>query len=123
MRLKDDIDTKKLKGIFRAYPLLDDNKKILWPQKFKNDAAIKKLHNSIADEDSWNREYLLKIQPTETHKIICFGKNDLLYLHMMKLQEPEEKKRFAVKRLGQLRGYSISAPTIDTKQKNEFVFV
>ena len=58
MRLKDAIEENRLEGIFRAYPLLDDHGKILWPSKFPNAESLKKLFEKIT-EATWKREYLL----------------------------------------------------------------
>ena len=61
MRLKKMIDDNKLKGIFRAYPLIDDEDTILWPSKFPNLKAVEDLKRTIGFESAWYREYLLKI--------------------------------------------------------------
>ena len=59
MRLRSQIEAKEIKGVFRAYPLLDDNNKSLWPGKFPDKREVEKLRNEIADEAVWRREYLL----------------------------------------------------------------
>jgi hypothetical protein len=63
LRLKKDIDSGKSKGIFRAYPLLDDNKEILWPGRYESMEAIEELKKSISDEGVWKRDYLLEYRP------------------------------------------------------------
>ena len=50
VKLKEQIKEKKMNGIFRAYPLLDDNEKIMWLEKFKTMANIGKLKKTISDE-------------------------------------------------------------------------
>lgn len=60
MRLKEDIAQDKLKGIFRFYPLLDDNNRILWQEKFKDMNDIKKLRAKFSSK-TWRREYLLTL--------------------------------------------------------------
>lgn len=59
LRLRDDILNGKTKGIFRAYPLIDDQGKNLWPGRFKNRKAVLKLRERLSLE-TWIREYLLK---------------------------------------------------------------
>ena len=61
MRLKKLIDEGKLTGIFRAYPLIDDNDNILWPGKFPSMKEIEDLKKTVGSEKSWQREYLLRI--------------------------------------------------------------
>ncbi len=63
MRLKKLILDKKLKGIYREFPLYDDNKKILWKEKFKTWENIVKFEKSIPSEEDFLREYRLKIVP------------------------------------------------------------
>lgn len=59
INLKKDIDEKKIEGIFRAYPLLDDERRILWPEKFPDLEVIKNLKKRFAS-GTWKREFLLK---------------------------------------------------------------
>lgn len=60
-RLHKNIEEERLKGIFRAYPLLDDAGNVLWPDKYPDEAAIKRQRMTVASESSWQREYLLRI--------------------------------------------------------------
>ena len=106
MRLKEDIDTNKIDGTFRAYPILDDNNKILWPEKFRTQQDIKQLKISIADETVWHNEYLLI--PTRfrmTHLI------DALKNHKTVPADHENNKKIT-KRVFDNNGYKIGAPTI-----------
>lgn len=59
-RLKEQIHNNPKQGIYREYPLLQDDK-CLWPAKFKTEEDIEKLKNSVFDDVAWNREYLLRI--------------------------------------------------------------
>ncbi len=64
MKLKDYADKNPKKSIFRAYPIVDKEGRILWPQKFN-----KKKINSFSEtvtRSVWEREYLLKIIPEIT---------------------------------------------------------
>lgn len=61
MRIKQHIAENKMAGVYREYPLLDVNNKILWPGLYPDRRAIEVKRRSIADEAAWHREYLLKI--------------------------------------------------------------
>jgi hypothetical protein len=76
VRLQDDIDAKRIAGVFRAYPLLDDNGRILWPGKFRDEDAIKSLETSVSDRNVWLREYLLQIGPEITYIVTIFSRKD-----------------------------------------------
>ena len=69
MRLKEKIDRKEIDGIFRAYPLLDDNCKILWQEKYPDLDTIRVIKKRF-DKDVWMREFLLKISGSGT-PIFC----------------------------------------------------
>lgn len=59
MRLKQSIQAGKRDGIYREYPLLDENSGCLWQGKYSSKQAIKRLKNSLTEID-YAREYLLK---------------------------------------------------------------
>jgi predicted phage terminase large subunit-like protein len=59
MRLKQSILSGKRDGVYREYPLLDENGDCLWPGKYPNRKMIKRLENSLTEID-YAREYLLK---------------------------------------------------------------
>lgn len=61
LRLKLQIIKGKRSGIYREFPLLDDEGNILWKGKYPNEEAIEKQKTKIGDEFAWQREYLLKI--------------------------------------------------------------
>ncbi len=65
MRLGKDIREKKLDGEFRAYPLLDENNKIIWSGKYPTMADIEDERRKVGNDIAWKREYLLKIIPDE----------------------------------------------------------
>lgn len=69
MRLKGRIERKEFSGEFRAFPLLDEKDKCLWPGKFPNGESIKNEKKRIGKESSWQREYMLNIV-TSTDRII-----------------------------------------------------
>ncbi|MFH1422060.1 MAG: hypothetical protein ABIH42_05040, partial [Planctomycetota bacterium] len=52
-------------GIYRAYPLIDEGGKILWPGKYPDQKAIDEEKRRSGNEFTWQREYLLRIIPDE----------------------------------------------------------
>lgn len=68
MRLKERIDKGQIDGIFRAWPVMD-GRKILWPGKYPDQAAITKQKREVANKVSWEREYMLRIIPDEDQVI------------------------------------------------------
>lgn len=61
MRLKEGIEEGRHSGLYRAYPLLDDNERCLWPGKYPDNESVERLKKIVGDEVSWYREYLLRI--------------------------------------------------------------
>jgi len=61
MRLKKEIEEGKGKGIFKSYPLIDDDGKCLWPGKYPTEKDIEAEKAKLNDDIAWSREYLLKI--------------------------------------------------------------
>lgn len=59
MRLKSDIENNRQDGIFRAYPIIDTDRQILWPEKYKDIEEIKKLYKRFPLA-IWAREFVLK---------------------------------------------------------------
>ena len=60
MRLKESINSGKMDGVYREYPLLDKNDNIAWPGKYPSMMHIETKRRQVADESAWYREYLLK---------------------------------------------------------------
>lgn len=63
MRLKNEMESDARMGIFRQYPLLDEDNgnKIAWPGKYKDMTAIEQEKLKIGNIYVWYREYLLRI--------------------------------------------------------------
>jgi hypothetical protein len=59
LRLRLEILTGKIQGIFRAYPLIDDRGKNLWESRYPNRKAVLALRTRVS-LGIWIREYLLK---------------------------------------------------------------
>ena len=57
MKLRENIIERKTSGIFRAYPLLDDDGKNLWTEKFPN-STTNQMRSKLSEE-AWVEEYLL----------------------------------------------------------------
>jgi len=69
MRIKDEIAQGKAKGIFKEYPLLDKDGVCLWSGKYQNEKDIEDEKLKISSEISWQREYLLRIIPSDDQVI------------------------------------------------------
>ena len=69
MRLKTKIESKEVRGLFRWYPLVDDDGHCLWPGKFDNEEKIEDLRRSVANELAWQQEYLLRIVSDSTRVV------------------------------------------------------
>lgn len=64
-RLQKNIEEKNMSGIYRSYPLLDENGKCAWPGKFPDQDAIEMEKTKGITEIAWQREYLLRVIPDE----------------------------------------------------------
>lgn len=69
MRIKDEIAQGRTQGVFKQYPLLDENDNCLWPGKYPTPEEIEEEKLKIASEISWQREYLLRIIPSDDQVI------------------------------------------------------
>lgn len=66
-KLRNDIDQGKIKGRALFVPLITQDKKIMWLEKFPSLADIYQLKALIADEITWLREYELRIVADHDH--------------------------------------------------------
>ena len=69
MRIKEEIGKGKTKGVFKEYPLIDKNEVCLWQGKYKTLADLEEEKMKVSSDVSWQREYLLRIIPTEDQVI------------------------------------------------------
>ncbi len=69
MRLKDGIEKGILNGVYREYPLVGADEKIVWPGKFPDMAAVEELKRTIGNESAFQREYLLRIVTSDDQVI------------------------------------------------------
>lgn len=69
MRIKDEIAQGRTQGVFKQYPLLDEHDNCLWPGKYPTAKEIEEEKLKIASEISWQREYLLRIIPSDDQVI------------------------------------------------------
>ncbi len=69
MKLKNDVAIGSLDGEYREFPLVDDNNNILWPGKYPTMEDIGMEKKKIGNEISWQREYLLRIIPSDDQVI------------------------------------------------------
>lgn len=68
MRIKEDVESHRIDGIFRAYPLLRDGE-ILWPGKYASLDDVEYEKRKAGNEFAWEREYMLRIVPDEDQAI------------------------------------------------------
>lgn len=61
MRLKHNIENESMKGTFCSYPLINQDKRISWPEKFPTEESVNELKSKIGSEAAWYREFLLRI--------------------------------------------------------------
>jgi len=59
-RLEKHIDKGENFGKYRSYPIIDDEKKILWVERYPDLESIEKIKRMIPSDLSWNQEFLLK---------------------------------------------------------------
>ncbi len=69
MRIKDEIDENRAQGVFKQYPLLDEYSNCLWPGKYPTTKEVEEEKMKVASEISWQREYLLRIIPSDDQVI------------------------------------------------------
>lgn len=69
MKIKDEIKNEKTTGVFKQYPLLDQEDICLWPGKYPTTKDIEEEKLKVASEISWQREYLLRIIPSDDQVI------------------------------------------------------
>ncbi len=69
-RLQEEIESGKLKGVYREYPLINDTGIVAWPGKFPTQESTNEEREKIANDISWQREFLLKIIPAEDQVIL-----------------------------------------------------
>jgi predicted phage terminase large subunit-like protein len=61
MRLKQDVDEKRLNGLFKSYPLINENGRIAWTGKYPTKEDIEVEQKKVGNDIAWQREYLLRI--------------------------------------------------------------
>ena len=63
MKLRQNIKDGVIDGVFKAYPLIDDNGKIVWPGKYPDMEAINEERRKTGNQIAFLREYMLRIVP------------------------------------------------------------
>lgn len=62
-RLQQKIQTGKMPGVYREYPVVDEAGNPLWPGKYPDEMALKAEEERTGDPVAWKREFLLQIVP------------------------------------------------------------
>ena len=68
MRIKEDIEKGKIKGVFKAYPLMNGSE-ILWSGKYPTLEDVELEKQKAGNMYAWEREYMLRIIPDEDQAI------------------------------------------------------
>lgn len=63
VRLRNLIQKGKMSGIYRNYPLVDADDRILWTGMYPDSTAVEALRHQQASDIDFLREYMLKILP------------------------------------------------------------
>lgn len=69
MRIKNSIEDGRMDGIFKSFPVIDDNSNIIWPGKYPTMDDIEEERKKTGDDRAWQREYMLRILPGEGQSI------------------------------------------------------
>lgn len=69
MKIKREVEGEKTLGIFKQYPLLDRHDLCLWTGKYPDKSALEEEKKKVGSEVSWQREYLLRIIPSDDQVI------------------------------------------------------
>lgn len=92
MRLRQEIDSGARKGIFRSYPIIDEEENILWPGKYPKLESIEVEKQKI-DKFSFAREYMLQIIDNQEAVV---NKEDLLFYENIPEQEKYQTRFYAI---------------------------
>lgn len=128
MRLKDDIQAKRVRGVFRAYPLIDDEGYIMWPGKFPSGGDISLLRERISGQ-TWAQEYLLKVSSGTYYDRPSADYDSVLekygpIFHEMRLAYHRELEKagapiFQVPLVSSMHDYRIMLPSAYTEDPSE----
>lgn len=69
MNVKEQIEAGKRNGIFKQYPIIDSDGQPAWPEKFVSKELLDQEKAKVMNEQSWEREYMLRIVPEEDQVI------------------------------------------------------
>jgi len=69
MRLKREVKSGEIDGVFKMYPLVDKNGRVAWMDKYKTEQDILEQEKEVGSKNAFLREYLLKIVPEEDQVI------------------------------------------------------
>ncbi|OFX81531.1 MAG: hypothetical protein A2X20_06185 [Bacteroidetes bacterium GWE2_40_15] len=70
MRIRKKIEAGEIDGIFKSFPIVDEDGQCLWPSKFDSKEKIESLRRKVMNESAWRQEYLL-IPASEETAVIC----------------------------------------------------
>ena len=64
-RFEEKIKEGRMNAVFLRVPIVDENNNIAWPGKFPSLEPIKELEQSIGNEITWQRDFLLREIPDD----------------------------------------------------------
>lgn len=67
--MKKMIQEKKIRGLYREYPLIGKDGKCLWPERYPDEEAINKLRQKTGNDIAFRQEYLLEVISTDDQVI------------------------------------------------------
>jgi len=68
-RLQQKIESGAANGVYREYPIVDENERPLWPGKFPTLDDVEEEKKKVMNPIAWAREYMLKIVPDDDQPI------------------------------------------------------
>jgi len=68
MRIKDELNSQKIDGVFKEYPLVCQGK-ISWTGKYPTMKDIEEEKRKLGNDFAWEREYMLRIVPSDEQAI------------------------------------------------------
>ncbi|MFH1544037.1 MAG: phage terminase large subunit [Patescibacteria group bacterium] len=61
MRVRENVKEFSNNSVYREYPIMDEEKKILWAGKYQSMEEIESEKKLMGDDKAWQREFMLKI--------------------------------------------------------------
>lgn len=96
-RMEARINDGQLNGVFRMYPIEDDEGTSLWPGMYPTKKEILEKKQTIGNEIAWQREFMLNIVPDEDQVV---HRDWIKYYDDLPGEKVEEKIKFRFMAVG-----------------------